>query len=286
MKRYLPGLITLVLLLAALAVRSGIVFGMVVLFAIFVPMEKLFALHPRKFRRDRWKSDAVHFVVNNMLITVGLVVALVIGVVALHWAVNPGLQAAVAGQPALVQFLEAVLLADTAQYWAHRATHQIPFLWKFHKVHHSIEEMDWLAAGRLHPLDSVFTRAVTILPLYVLGFTRATFGAYLVVTAFQAIFIHANVRFRFGPLRWITATPEFHHWHHAYEPAATDKNFAGNLPLLDVMFGTCYLPGRMPSAYGMGERAPDGYVAQLAWPFSGQATCSDTEASSLSTLTS
>jgi sterol desaturase/sphingolipid hydroxylase (fatty acid hydroxylase superfamily) len=200
--------------------------------------------------------------------------------------VNAGFQAEVASQPLWLQFIEAVLIADVAQYWAHRATHRVPFLWRFHKVHHSIEEMDWLAAGRLHPLDSVFTRAVTILPLYVLGFTRETFGAYLAVTALQAIFIHANVRFRFGALRWVTATPEFHHWHHADEPAAINKNFAGNLPVLDVIFGTCYLPHHMPSAYGMGERAPMGYVAQLAWPFADQATRSATAASSLSTFTS
>jgi len=286
MRRYLPGLLTLVLLLSALAVRSGIVFGMVVLVAVFVPMEKLFALHPRKARRDRWRTDAVHFIVNNMLIGVGLVVALVFGAVVLHWAVNPSVQSAVAGQPALLQFLEAVLLTDVAQYWAHRATHQVPFLWRFHKVHHSIEEMDWLAAGRLHPLDSVFTRAVTILPLYVLGFTRATFGAYLVLTTFQAIFIHANVRFRFGPLRWVTATPEFHHWHHANEPAATNKNFAGNLPVLDVIFGTCYLPDHMPPAYGMGETAPRTYIEQLAWPFADQPTRSAAALNSVSTFTS
>jgi sterol desaturase/sphingolipid hydroxylase (fatty acid hydroxylase superfamily) len=147
--------------------------------------------------------------------------------------------------------------------------------------------MDWLAAARLHPLDAVFTRAVTILPLYLLGFTRATFGAYLGFVALQAIFIHANVRFRFGPLRWITATPEFHHWHHALAPV--DKNFAGNLPLLDVVFGTHHLPGAMPAAYGMGEPAPNGYVAQLTWPFvgSGQAAMrSATAPSSYSTLRS
>jgi sterol desaturase/sphingolipid hydroxylase (fatty acid hydroxylase superfamily) len=275
------------LLLVALRVRSGIVFGMVVLVAIFVPMEKLFALHPRPARRDRWKTDVVHLVVNDMLIGVGLVVALVIGIVSLHWAVNSSVQAAVAAQPWWLQFGEAVLLADLGQYWAHRATHEVPFLWRFHKVHHSIEEMDWLAAARLHPLDSVFTRAVTILPLYLLGFTRETFGAYLVLTTFQAVFIHANVRFRFGPLRWITATPEFHHWHHANEPEAVNKNFAGNLPLLDVVFGTCHMPGPMPSAYGMGESAPRGYAAQLAWPFARQAAMREaTDARSLSALTS
>jgi sterol desaturase/sphingolipid hydroxylase (fatty acid hydroxylase superfamily) len=228
-------------------------------------LERLFALHPRRFRRDRWKSDVLHLLFNNVLISAGLVITLVGLIVAVRPAVSPELQGWVAAQPAWLQFLEAVFVADIAQYWAHRATHQVPLLWRFHKVHHSIEEMDWLAAGRLHPLDSIFTRSVTVLPLYLLGFSRTTFGAYLGLALVQAIFIHANVRFRFGPLRWITATPEFHHWHHALAP--TNTNFAGNLPLLDLLFGTCHLPGTMPPAYGMGEPAPNGYLAQLKWPF-------------------
>jgi sterol desaturase/sphingolipid hydroxylase (fatty acid hydroxylase superfamily) len=249
-------------------------------------LERLFALHPRKFRRARWKTDLLHLLLNNFLITAGLVVALVTLIVAAHPLVNADFQAAVTGQPWSLQFAEAVLIADVAQYWAHRATHHFGLLWRFHKVHHSIEEMDWLAAGRLHPLDAVFTRSVTILPLYLMGFTKETFGAYLALTLLQAIFIHANVRLRFGPLCWITATPEFHHWHHADEPDAVDRNFAGNLPLLDVVFGTCHLPDHMPAAYGMGERAPDGYVSQLRWPFAQAATCSETAASSFNTLSS
>ena len=265
-RRLLQGCVTLGLLLLALSVRSGLVFGLVVLVAIFVPMEKLFALHPRKTLRNGWRTDAVHFIVNNVLITIGLVVALVVAIVALHWMVNPDLQAIVQSQAGWLQLLEAVIVADLTQYWAHRATHEVPLLWRFHKVHHSIDQMDWLAAGRLHPIDSVFTRAATILPLYFLGFSRATFGAYLAFTAFMAIFIHANVRFRFGPLRWLTATPQFHHWHHAYAPV--NKNFAGQLPLLDVVFGTSYLPRhQMPEAYGIDESTPKGYLAQLAWPF-------------------
>ena len=260
--------------------------GRFLLFAFTLSMiERFFALHPRRFRRDRWKTDVVHLLVNNILISVGLVVALIALIVAVRPAVSPDLQAGIMSQPGWLQFVEAVLVADLAQYWAHRMTHQVPFLWRFHKVHHSIEEMDWLAAGRLHPLDSIFTRAVTVLPLYVLGFTRETFGIYLGFTALHAVFIHANVRFRFGPLKWLTATPEFHHWHHAYAPA--DKNFAGNLPLLDVVFGTCHLPNHMPEAYGIGEPAPAGYVSQLKWPFVGYAAMrSAMIPSSISTSTS
>ena len=240
--------------------------GRFLLFAFALSMfERLFALHPRRFRRDRWKTDVLHLLFNNLLISLGLVVSLFSLAVTFHRAVNPVLQGWVTAQPALVQFVEAVLVADLAQYWAHRLTHEVPLLWRFHKVHHSTEEMDWLAAARLHPVDSIFTRSVTIFPLYLLGFTKATFGAYLGFTVLQALFIHANVRFRFGPLRWITATPEFHHWHHALESANT--NFAGNLPLLDVVFGTCHLPAHMPDQYGIGEPAPRGYVRQLRWPF-------------------
>jgi sterol desaturase/sphingolipid hydroxylase (fatty acid hydroxylase superfamily) len=128
--------------------------------------------------------------------------------------------------------------------------------------------MDWLASGRLHPIDQVFTRSCVVLPLFCLGFSRATFGAFLAVTTLQAIFIHANVRFRFGPLRWIIATPEFHHWHHANDPGAYNTNFAGECPLVDLLFGTLHLPkGRMPERYGIDDPVPDGYLHQLAWPF-------------------
>ncbi len=143
----------------------------------------------------------------------------------------------------------------------------MPVLWRFHRVHHSIEEMDWLAAGRVHPVDQAFTRSCIVLPLVALGFTRATLGAFLVFVTLQALFIHANVRFRFGPLRWLIATPEFHHWHHCDDPAAYNSNFAGEFPLLDLVFGTLHLPaGERPAGYGIAERAPDGYLAQLVWP--------------------
>ena len=85
--------------------------------------------------------------------------------------------------------------------------------------------------------------------------------------SFQAVLIHANVRWRFGPLRWVLATPQYHHWHHAVEPV--DVNFAVHLPVIDAIFGTMYLPGeRWPAAYGLASRLmPSGYWAQVAYPF-------------------
>jgi lathosterol oxidase len=104
----------------------------------------------------------------------------------------------------------------------------------------------------------------------VLGFGEGPQLAYLVVVSAQATFIHANVRFEFGPLKWLVATPQFHHWHHAAEAEAIDKNFAVHLPLIDKLFGTMYLPGRWPRSYGVsnGVNLPVGYLRQLMWPFS------------------
>jgi len=264
----LLGVATLAVFLGALAIRGGIVFGLVVLAAVFVPLEKLFALHPQKVFRKGWATDVVHFVVNNLLTTVGVLVAVVAAGTVLRVFVPDALRTDLGHLPWAVQFVVAVVVAGVGGYWGHRATHTVPVLWKFHKVHHSITEMDWLAAARLHPVDQAFTRSCAILPLYALGFTRATFGAFLVFTTLQAIFIHANVRWTFGPLRWIIGTPEFHHWHHANQPEAYNSNFAGEFPWIDLVFGTLRMPtGERPARYGIDDEVPTGYLRQLAWPF-------------------
>jgi sterol desaturase/sphingolipid hydroxylase (fatty acid hydroxylase superfamily) len=251
----------------ALLVRSRLVFAIVVVAAIFVPMERVFALRSQRVFRTGWRTDLVHFVVNNLLTTGLLVVVVVTLGASLRAAVLGSLRSAVANQGLGLQFTEAFLIAELCGYWAHRATHAVPILWRFHRVHHSIQEMDWLAAGRLHPIDQAFTRSCIVLPLVALGFTKATFGAFLVFLTFQALFIHANVRFRLGPLRWLISTPEFHHWHHSADPAAYNSNFAGEFPVLDLLFGTLHLPsGTRPEKYGIEETAPNGYLAQLIWP--------------------
>lgn len=265
---------TVTLVLAAFAIRSNLAFGLVLLALVFVPLERIWSLDPQRILRKGWKTDLVHFAVNNLFTIVGLVAAVVVLGGVLHAAVPQGARDAVAGQPLWLQAVEALAFAEVAQYWAHRASHRVPLLWRFHKVHHSITELDWLAAARLHPVDQVFSRSCIVIPLFALGFTRGTFGALLVVFTAQAIFIHANVRFTFGPLRQVVATPEFHHWHHAADPRAYNSNFAGELPVLDRIFGTLHLPARdgsdgprWPDGYGIAEPVPDGYLAQMAWPF-------------------
>jgi sterol desaturase/sphingolipid hydroxylase (fatty acid hydroxylase superfamily) len=211
----------------------------------------------------------VHFSVNTMLTNVGIIAVVVLAVALLHIAPSAALQERVLAQPGWLQFLEVMTISEVCGYWAHRATHRVPLLWRFHRVHHSIEEMDWLAAARLHPVDQVFTRGCAILPLYALGFSRVAFGGLLVLLTFQALFIHANVRLDLGFLKHVVATPQFHHWHHTNEPGSVDHNFAGGLPLLDRLFGTLLLPpdNRFPAVYGTDDPLPSSWAGQMAAPF-------------------
>jgi sterol desaturase/sphingolipid hydroxylase (fatty acid hydroxylase superfamily) len=260
-------LITSALVLGALSVRGGIVIGLVVLAIIFIPLERLFALRPRQALRAGWRTDVVHYLINGAALKVGIVIAVAVVGTVLRAFVPPPLRAAIAASPGWAQIVAALAIATVGGYAGHRAAHEVPLLWRFHRVHHSIREMDWLAANHLHPLDQIFIRSAAVLPLYALGFGRISLGAFVVLTTLQAIFIHANVRLTFGPLRWVIATPQFHHWHHAREPRASNSNYAGEFPAVDALFGTLYLPaGRWPAQYGIDDSEPVGYLRQLVWP--------------------
>jgi sterol desaturase/sphingolipid hydroxylase (fatty acid hydroxylase superfamily) len=227
-------------------------------------LERLFALRSQKVFRRSYLTDLTHFFANNLFVTVGAIVLVVIAALPLVW------MRAIDGEsmvPAAVAIPIAVVLVFVGNYWGHRLTHAVPILWRFHSVHHSIERMDWLAAARLHPLDSAFTQAFTILPLFLLGYDGRVFAGAAVFVTLLAIFQHANVRFRFPGVRWIVNTPEWHHWHHAIDAEARDTNFG--LPIVDKLFGTAYLPNdRRPTGFGVHDPVPqDGYLRQLAYPF-------------------
>ena len=244
--------------------------ALAVLALVFVPLERLAAWRPgqRLLRRGWWRDLLCYQLLNRPLVGVALAAAVAIAAALGHALVPGAWQDTVARQPLWLQVPVAIVLSDLGFYAAHRLFHAVPWLWRFHAVHHSIEEMDWLAAARVHPLDHLVTKGLSLLPVYALGFSTAAIGVYAAIYFWQSILIHSNVRLRFGPLRWVLASPEFHHWHHGNEPAAYNRNFAGQLPVLDLLFGTLHMPdGRMPERYGVGEVLPSTYAGQLAYPF-------------------
>jgi sterol desaturase/sphingolipid hydroxylase (fatty acid hydroxylase superfamily) len=258
------GLTFLAALLLALVVRGDVLIGLTVLFLIFVPLEKLFALTPQRVFRRGVLTDVAHLLVNNIFSGIATIVLVIVAAIPLIWLRAFDIEAALPGAVAIGL---AVVIVFVGNYWGHRLTHQVPFLWRFHAVHHSIETMDWVAAGRLHPLDTAFTQGVTILPLFLLGYDGRVFAGVAIFVTLLAIFQHANVRLRFPGVRWVINTPEWHHWHHAIDADARDKNFG--LPIVDKMFGTAYLPkDRRPTGFGTNEPVPQaGYLRHLAYPF-------------------
>jgi sterol desaturase/sphingolipid hydroxylase (fatty acid hydroxylase superfamily) len=258
----------------AIVLRGPAVLGIALLFLLFVPLEKLFALRRQRVFREGLLTDLTHILVNNALTTVAVIGLVVVAAIPVFWIRRFDLVTNLSTGTAIAL---AVVLVAVGNYWGHRLTHQVPFLWRFHSVHHSIEQMDWVASGRLHPLDQAFTQAFTIFPLFLLGYGAGVFGGVAVFITLLALFQHANVRLRFPVVRWVINTPEWHHWHHAIDDGAIedgaiddgarDKNFG--LPVVDKLFGTAYLPkGRRP--VGFGTRAPvpaDGYLRHLAYPF-------------------
>jgi sterol desaturase/sphingolipid hydroxylase (fatty acid hydroxylase superfamily) len=252
--------------------KKGI--ALVALVAIFVPLERLFALRHQRVLRRCWRADLVYFLVNGYFAMAGSVVVVVVLGIALRAIVPGTVHHAILSQPGALQFAEAFLLSEISEYAAHRSMHTVPWLWRFHKVHHSVEDMDWLASARLHPVDRAITNGAAILPIFVLGFSNATVGVFALFAALHAMVVHANVRFTFGPLRYVIATPQYHHWHHAEE--IVNKNFSTKLPVVDWVFRSLHVPARQwPASYGMGEQAPESYLGQLAWPFSGTIVAPD-----------
>jgi lathosterol oxidase len=253
--------------------RSGLavdffVLNLLLYSAVFVPLERWFALRAGQpvFRRQ-WTVDLTYFFVNSLLIEVLTIFTLQPALALFGWARVGSVSAFIGSLPIVVQVPLMVLTADLTQYWIHRTFHTVPWLWRFHAIHHSAEEMDWLAGSRLHLVDVIVTRGLTYVPIFVLGFSNAALLIYVFLVAVQATFIHANVRWQFRPVRRLIATPAFHHWHHTAESHALDKNFAVHTPIWDLLFGTYYLPDRWPERYGLHRgRVPAGWIGQLLDP--------------------
>ncbi|APL96578.1 sterol desaturase family protein [Sphingobium indicum] len=237
---------------------------------MFAPIERLFPhrAQQRLFRQE-WREDLFYYLISSMMVQLITFLALApSSFINANTAGLAGVRAMIAGQPWLLQFLEVVLLTDFVQYWFHRAFHRVPFLWGFHAVHHSARSMDWLAGARMHFFEIIALRGVTSLPLLTFGFSPSVMQAYIGFVYIYSSLLHANLRGDFNHLGRIVATPRFHHWHHAIEEVAVDKNFAIHFPFLDRLFGTHHLPdGAWPTGYGVPEQVPQGYRAQFLYPF-------------------
>lgn len=236
------------------------------------------AIATQQVLRPGYRTDLIYWLttpfLTNSVTRIGVVLALVPLFALLGRPLTA--ESVLAGYGPLAQWslpaqaLAIIVLGDFVGYWTHRAFHR-GWPWRVHAVHHSSEHLDWLAAVRVHPLNDLGNRVTQALVLMGLGFSPLAVAAYQPFLTLYAIFLHANVRADFGPLRYLIATPAFHRWHHSSEAEGCDKNFAGLLPVWDLVFGTFHMPrDAAPQRFGVaGLSVPKGYWGQLLFPFRG-----------------
>ena len=245
---------------------------LVLLIAIFVPLEQLCGLHPAKIWRKQIGVDLAWYFINSLLPAAVLSVPLALASRVLQGTNPGGFYSTMAALPFGLKLFLVLLVNDIGAYWGHRAMHAHLTLWRFHAVHHSPEELDWLVNTRAHPFDMIFVRFAGLAPVYLLGLAQTTgthidpaVAILLIFGTLWTFFIHANMRVRLGPLEWLISSPAFHHWHHTKDDHR-DHNFAFVFPFIDRIFGTAWLPKHWPAVYGIGAEMPATIVGQLFHP--------------------
>lgn len=253
------------------AFRIGLdwfILNLMLLALIFVPLERLFPLKPEQsIFRPGWTTDSIYFLVSHVaveLMTFFTLLPATLVAQAFH-AEFSGLDTD--RLPLVAEVFAIMLVADVAQYWVHRSFHRFGWAWPFHAIHHSSRDLDWLAGSRLHVVDIIVTRALTLAPLLIIGFSQEALYIWLVIIAVQATLNHVNMRFDIPVVNQLLVMPRFHHWHHAIEPI--DKNFAVHFPWIDRLFGTYHMPrDEWPEATGIhGDPVPADFARQFLWPF-------------------
>lgn len=241
------------------------IISLLFLILVFVPMEKVFAAKSgQKILRPLWFLDLCFFI--GQYLFWGTMVLWILNHfrILLQGFLPDTFRIGVESQPWWLQAVEVILLSDFLIYWGHRLQHKLEFLWRFHKVHHSAEHLDWLAAHREHPLDSIYTIGLINLPAFILGFPLETLAGFIAFRGIWAIYIHSNIRLPLGPLRILIGAPELHHWHHDRKRDA--GNYANISPLMDIIFGTYVCPDHEPDSFGIKEPLPGSYFGQIIQP--------------------
>jgi sterol desaturase/sphingolipid hydroxylase (fatty acid hydroxylase superfamily) len=136
-------------------------------------------------------------------------------------------------------------------------------------VHHSSEELEWISAARFHPINLFLGSVLADVVMLLAGISPNVLVVLGPLTTAHSAFVHANLDWTLGPFKYVIATPVFHRWHHTAADRGGEKNFAATFPVLDLLFGTFYMPaGELPDHYGIADRAfPTSFAGQLVHPF-------------------
>jgi sterol desaturase/sphingolipid hydroxylase (fatty acid hydroxylase superfamily) len=160
-----------------------------------------------------------------------------------------------------------LIVGDFMLYWIHRGFHR-PRMWKYHAVHHSSEELDWISAARFHPINIFLGSVAVDVVLLVAGISPNVLVYIGPFTIAHSAFVHANLNWTLGPFKYVLAGPVFHRWHHTAADRGGSSNFSPTFPIFDILFGTFYMPVKeRPDRYGVADPIPASFGGQLLYPF-------------------
>ena len=203
-----------------------------------------------RFRRDFW-MDAFYMFFNFFLFSLLIYNAASNVVVDLFNRLlsSIGLQNLLAFEvmswPTWAHLLLGLIIRDFVQWWVHRLLHRVPFLWEFHKVHHSVAQMGFAAHLRYHWMENVVYRTLEYIPLAMIGIGLRDFFVIHIFTLAVGHFNHSNFKLNLGWFKYVFNNPQMHIWHHAYNLPESKKygvNFGITLSLWDYIFRTNYIP--------------------------------------------
>jgi sterol desaturase/sphingolipid hydroxylase (fatty acid hydroxylase superfamily) len=175
--------------------------------------------------------------------------------------------------PTWLQLLTLLVIRDFIQWNIHRLLHRVPFLWEFHKVHHSVEQMGFAAHLRFHWMENVVYRAIEYIPLAMIGFGIDDFFVVYLFALCVGHFNHSNITVPLGPLKYVLNNPQMHIWHHAKEWPEGHRygiNFGLTFSLWDYLFRTAVIPhsGRdITLGFDGVEEFPGTFLGQAVWGF-------------------
>jgi sterol desaturase/sphingolipid hydroxylase (fatty acid hydroxylase superfamily) len=272
-------MITLVFskMFAIYSTQIPIIIGLAVLFTVLTVFESQ-AASPGKvwWRNPGMPTDICYALVHALLTPYFKIPAFLVITLLLSGSMTPNEiedyftngRGPLSGLSFFWQSVVYLLLTDFLLYWIHRGFHGA-MMWRFHAIHHSAEQVDWTTTYRFHPVNLMLQPSLVAMIMIALGISPQVMAFFIAWDILSAAFVHANVNWTFGPLKYVIATPVFHRWHHGPANDGGSSNFAPTFAFWDVMFGTFYMPeGRLPQNFGVDDlHFPQTYLSQLTYPF-------------------
>lgn len=210
--------------------------------------------------------DIAHTLLNKSAVQILIVAVAIMGTTE---AIHPSAASWwPSGWPLVFQIVLGLVIAEFGLYWAHRLGHEVPILWRFHAVHHSVTRLWVVNTGRFHFVDTIKAALFGLGPALLIGMPDNVIVWNTAITAYVGLLTHCNIEMRFGWLNHVFNTPALHRWHHSKVLEEGDRNYGENLMIWDLVFGTYFNADRRPPVHiGIRDTMPASFAGQLAYPF-------------------